>query len=115
MKKSVIATAALACLLAACSSKAHKTTKPTEQDHVTKSEVLFSSLHNNTLKLTLADNQCNGLKSNVATRTIQVPYNSNIVVGACVKVVTDKDDKVKSITNISRSESSSVMSRTGHY
>lgn len=71
--------------------------------------VLFSQYKGKDLKLTIRKDNCEADKRMLAeTQDVVVnqQYNSNIVVGACVNV---SEGEVK---NISRSVSSSVLSRT---
>ena len=98
--------------LTACSSASEEQ----QVDNSYKGEVIASSYVDNgkVLKLSIAHTDCQQLAAEKVT-VIEYPYNSNIVVGACVKVEMDDQNKVTNITNISRSKSSSVLSRTGQY
>ena len=112
MKKYRLAMLCIGALaLSACSSVSDK-----QNDNSYKGEVVASSYADNgkVLKLSIAHTNCEQRTTENVT-VVEYPYDSNIVVGACVKVDMDDQNKVTSITNISRSKSSSILSRTGQY
>lgn len=102
MKKMTLALAILISLgLSACAQQ--------QDENSYQGTVLFSQYKGKDLKLTIRKDNCEADKRMLAETedvVINQPYNSNIVVGACVAV---SENGVK---NISRSVSSSVLSRT---
>ncbi|SEQ32079.1 MULTISPECIES: hypothetical protein [Basfia] len=75
-------------------------------------EILFSQYEGSNLKLTVRYNNCDGKEGKVENLVITQPYDSDLPVGACVRVST-AEDGTKNIRNISRSVSRSWLSRTG--
>ena len=102
MKKMTLALAVLAVMgLSAC-------VQP-HDDNSYQGTVLFSQYQGKDLKLTIRKDNCEAdrrMSPETQDVVVSQPYNSNIVVGACVVV---SENGVK---NISRSVSSSVLSRT---
>lgn len=97
MKKLTVALAALTSLgLAACSAN-------DKQDNSYTGEILFSAYEGNNLKLTIRKNDCERPEGEIQSVTLTHAYDSNLPVGACVKVSSD-DNGETSITNISRSK-----------
>lgn len=98
MKKMNIAFALLASLgLAACAAQT--------QNAQTKGTVVSSQYEGEQLKLVVQKDNC---QANSSAEQIEItqPYDSNIVVGACV-VISEQGT-----SNVSRSVSRSVLSRT---
>lgn len=98
-------------LLAACSNQA--------PENQYKGDIILSSVQENTMMLTILRNDCQkaaeGIEVAPVPQMISVPYDSNLAVGACALVQEDENGNVQSVTNISRSRSSSLMHRTGKY
>ncbi|MFY1026433.1 hypothetical protein CFY87_06595 [Actinobacillus seminis] len=105
MKKAVLALAAVSSLgLAACSVNK-------VEDNSYTGEILFSAYEGNNLKLTIRKNNCNGLDGQIDTFTFTQPYDSDLVVGTCVRVSQHEQGVV--VDNISRSKSRIWASRSG--
>lgn len=102
MKKVTLALAILLSLgLTACSSQ--------KQDNSYTGEVLFSAYEGNNLKLTIRKNNCETPDGQVEDLNITHAYDSDIVVGSCVRV--SQTEQGTSVDNISRSKSRSWISR----
>lgn len=102
MKKMTLVFAVLATLgLTACSS---------QQDNSYKGTVLFSAYEGSDLKLTVRKDNCEADQRATASEDVIIAhkYDSDIVVGACVRVSDDN-----TVSNISRSRSHSTLSRAG--
>ena len=100
MKKMTLAFAVLATLgLTACSS---------QQDNGYKGTVLFSSNEGGELKLTVRKDNCEAAQRATASEDVVVvqKYDSDLVVGACVRVYDDN-----TVRNVSRSMSHATLSR----
>ncbi len=107
MKKAALALTILFSLgLTACSSHS--------DDNTYKGEVVFSAYEGNNLKLTIRRDNCEPSDGNAEMIELVYPYNSNLVVGACVSVSADDNGNL-SIKNVSRSKSASWLSRTGQH
>lgn len=86
MKKLALSMAVLTAFsLSACSSSYIK-----KDENAYKGQVLFSEMQGENLKLTISKNDCS-FKQSAETEEIIHPYDSRLVVGACVKV--SQDDK----------------------
>ncbi|MDU8923872.1 hypothetical protein RYD26_02890 [Pasteurellaceae bacterium LIM206] len=109
MKKFTLALTVLLSLgLTACSSG-----KKDENSY--DGEILFSQYEGNNLKLTIRQNNCdNKQEGEVKNLTLTEAYDSNHVVGACVRVSQDENGNT-SVENISRSESRSWIARSGKH
>lgn len=106
MKKATLAFAVLLSLgLAACSSN--------QNDNAYNGEILFSAYEGNNLKLTIRKNDCERPEGQIEDVVLSHSYDSNLVVGACVRV--SSDDNGTSVTNISRTKSRSWLSRTSQH
>ena len=91
MKKLTLAVALFASLgLAACSSNSQ------QDGNAYKGQVLFSQYQGENLELTIRKNDCS-YKPEGEVEKVVVPYDSTLVVGACVKV----SDDGKGVKNIS--------------
>ena len=92
MKKLALAMAVLAGLsLSACSSNNQQ-----QNGNAYKGQVLFSQYQGENLELTIRKNNCS-FKPGGELEQVVVPYDSTLVVGACVKV----SDDGKGVKNIS--------------
>lgn len=103
MKKITSAFALLLALgLAGCAQQA--------QEGAYKGQILFSAYEGNNLKLTLRSNNCdNSSEGSVETFTVSQAYDSDLPVGACVRVTQNESGAV--LDNISRSQSRSWIAR----
>lgn len=109
MKKITLAVAMLAVMgLSACTSQQ-------QDDNSYHGTVLFSQYEGDNLKLTIRKDDCDADKRATAQedQVITQKYDSDIVVGACVKVSENKENGASSSDNVSRSVSRSWLSRTG--
>lgn len=102
--KKMLALAVLAALGVSACSNQHK-----NDENSYHGTVLFSQYEGENLKLTVRKDNCEADKRDTATEDVVVTqkYDSDIVVGACVKVTDNGSD------NVSRSVSRSWLSRTG--
>lgn len=101
MKKFTLALAVLATMgLTACSSN-------NQEDNSYKGTVLYSAYEGENLKLTVKRDNCDGRKEASEETVFVQGYDSDIVVGSCVRVQDDNAD------NVSRSKSRSWLSRVG--
>ncbi|MCI7718010.1 hypothetical protein ACLSYY_10385 [[Pasteurella] aerogenes] len=106
MKKTTLALVAVLSLgLAACSSNK-------ADDNSYNGEILFSAYEGNNLKLTIRKNNCDSSEGQVETLNLTQAYDSDLVVGACVRVSQD-DQGATTVDNISRSKSRVWASRSG--
>ncbi|MDY4595198.1 MAG: hypothetical protein SO424_09235 [[Pasteurella] aerogenes] len=106
MKKTTLALVAVLSLgLAACSSNK-------ADDNSYNGEILFSAYEGNNLKLTIRKNNCDSSEGKVETLTLTQAYDSDLVVGACVRVSQDEQGAT-TVDNISRSKSRIWASRSG--
>lgn len=103
MKKMTFAIAAVFSLaLTGCAQQA--------QEGAYKGQILFSAYEGNNLKLTLRSNNCdNSTEGSVETFTVSQAYDSDLPVGACVRVTQGENGTV--LDNISRSQSRSWIAR----
>ncbi|MCK3657416.1 hypothetical protein A4G18_01435 [Pasteurellaceae bacterium Pebbles2] len=101
MKKITLALAVLAAVgLSACTTQ--------QDDNSYKGTVLFTEYEGSNLKLTVKQDSCDAEQKDAKELAVVTQkYDSDIVVGACVRV---SDNGVE---NISRSQSRSWLSRTG--
>ena len=106
MKKITLALVAVLSLgLAACSSN--------KADDISyNGEIFFSDYEGNNLKLTIRKNNCDSSEGQVETLNLTQAYDSDLVVGACVRVSQD-DQGATTVDNISRSKSRVWASRSG--
>ncbi|WP_439287280.1 hypothetical protein [Lonepinella sp. BR2357] len=103
MKKITLALAVFAAMgLSACANH-------NADDNSYKGTVLAAQYEGSNLKLVVAQDNCDANKSDSTAQqaAVTVQYNSDIVVGSCVRVSDNGVD------NVSRSESRSWLSRTG--
>lgn len=105
MKKITLAMATLLALgLTGCAQQA--------QEGSYKGQILFSAYEGNNLKLTLRSNNCdNSTEGTVETFTVTQAYDSDLPVGACVRVSQGENGTV--LDNISRTQSRSWIARSG--
>lgn len=102
MKKITLALAVLLSLgLTACSKQ--------EQDNSYKGEIVFSAYEGDNLKLTVRKNDCSRPDGEVQDIVLTHSYDSDLPVGACVRVSDDGNG----VKNVSRTVSRSWLSRTG--
>ncbi|MDG6897807.1 hypothetical protein A6A19_07435 [Actinobacillus delphinicola] len=109
MKKALFIVLATS-LLAACAHQSKDT-------QTYRGEVIASQVQGNNMTLTLAKNDCQKLSTtkHLETYSITVPYNSNLVVGSCVRYDRNGQGQFQNVENISRSKSNDMMARTGMY
>ena len=91
MKKITLALTVLLSLgLSACSSQSQK------DESAYKGQVIFTELQGDDLELTIRKNNCS-FKPEGELEQVVVPYDSTLVVGACVKV-SDNGQGVKNVS-----------------
>ncbi|MDO4430792.1 MAG: hypothetical protein Q4B95_05785 [Lonepinella koalarum] len=105
MKKMTLAFATLLSLgLAGCAQQA--------QEGTYKGQILFSAYEGNNLKLTIRNNNCDhSTEGNVETFSVTQVYDSDLPVGACVRVTQSENGPI--LDNISRTKSRSWIARSG--